>query len=440
MDRPQESHNPPPDDFTIRTSPTFADGAMLVANAVPDSLLVMRGSACIYEAFTACFGGHDLAQSLLRDGADRRLLDTSEPYTRSILGMEGRAAAVAGQREALAGRRLVLLTEQARITLMGENIRLAAADVSRATGLPCIPATSATLIRDAGTAVASLLDGMAAEALRSVGRRGSGRRRSVGIVGYLHARNEGDACGDVEVLQALVRGLGLKPLPIWLSGAGWDELQRVVQAEVLVALPSGLAAARRLAASTGAAVIEAGLPVALADTEAWVRALAVHFGLEAEADRLIGRELDRVVPLLERYVQPALLGRRAMVVATPDWLPGIVRCLEEDLGLHVVSAVQRARRDQARPDAASQDPSRTFDPSEATLRRHLDTALAGGGVDVVIGSAWERAILHGAHRGIPFVEFGFPQSRTHFLAPTPHLGFQGTTTWAQRLFDALGVD
>jgi nitrogenase molybdenum-iron protein alpha/beta subunit len=114
-----------------------------------------------------------------------------------------------------------------------------------------------------------------------------------------------------------------------------------------------------------------------------------------------------------------------------------VACLRDDLGVDVVAAILRRRRDPSAPDADPQALDRTFDPSEASLRHHLDAALATGGVDVIVGTARDRQVLRQEHRRLPFVEFGYPQESAHFLAPTPHLGFQGPITWAQRLFDAI---
>ena len=105
----------------------------------------------------------------------------------------------------------------------------------------------------------------------------------------------------------------------------------------------------------------------------------------------------------------------------------------------VAAALCRSRRDPHDPDADPQDPSRRFDPSEASIRHHVDRALVEGGVDVIIGSAWERNVLHDAHARIPFVEFGYPQDRAHFIVPAPHLGFSGVPTWAQRIYEALAA-
>lgn len=423
------------DDFSRRTIPRFNDAVLCVANAVPDSAIVFRGGSCIYEAFDSVFSGHDYGQTLLQDLARRRIFDTTEPDTTSMLGVESKVGEVKQWKAGLHDRRVLFIAELARITLMGESIRIAAETVRKNTGIPCVPARSITLIRDDADAFRSLLDGMVRVVLEQP--LPNLRPQSVGILGYPHVRNEGDTAGDLAELARLVAGLGLLPLPIWLSGAGWDLLARIAEASLLVALPDGVPAAQRLGKATGAPILEAPLPVSLAQTEAWLRALAERTGTQAACEQLLDAELRHIVPRIDQYVRRFLLGRRAVVVASAAWLPGIVQCLTEDLGIEVVAALQRSRRDEAQPDTNPLDVARTFDPSEASLRHHIDAALAQGGLDLVIGSSWERNALHRAHQAIPFVEFGFPQERAHFLAPTPHLGFGGVATWAQRVYEAL---
>ncbi len=427
--------HPRPDDYSVRTGGTFFEGALLAANAILDSLLVVRGSACVYDAFRVGLAPHDLGQTVFRDHETRRLLDTMEPYTRSILGVEQQAGDITAWRDLLAGRHLVLLTEQLRVTLMGEDIRLMAQTIRRGTGLPCVTATSNSLIRDDVDAWRSLLDGLAAAALERPPAKIV--RGTVGLVGYPFARHEGDALGDVAELTRLVAGLGLRALPVWLSPAGWDELAAVRGAEHLLALPDGLKAARRLAGARHDAALELALPVSLAQTQGWLQALAERTGTGRAAAAFVDRELSRVVPLLDRATQRGLLGRRAVVVAGPAWLPGLTACLRDDLGLDVAVALLRQRRDPGAPDADPQALDRTFDPSEASLNHHLARAVASGGVDVIIGTARDRSVLTREHRAIPFVEFGYPQESAHFLAPTPHVGFLGPVTWAQRLLDTL---
>lgn len=423
------------EDFSRRTTPRFNDAVFAVANSVPDSLIVFRGAACVYEAFDVTFKAHDLNQTVLRDHGTRRLLDTTEPFTRSILGIETKATDLAPWKTRMAGRHIIYLAELARVTIMGESIRFAADALRQNTGIPCVPAASTTLARDDADALRTLLDGMVGVLLE--GELPARRDGTVGVLGYPFARREGDTEGDLAELARLVRGLGLEPLPIWLSGASWDLLGQIAAAGHLVALPDGAAAAHRLAAATGAPVLHAPLPVSLAQTEAWLRDLAAQTGTQAAAQAFLDSELARVVPRLDAYVRRHLLGRRAVVVASAAWLPGIVRCLTEDLGIEVASALCRSRRDAAEPDADAQDVARTFDPSEASIRHHLDRALASGGVDLLIGSSWECNVLHREHRAIAFLEFGFPQERSHFLAPTPHLGFAGVLTWAQRIYETL---
>jgi len=428
-------------DFSLRTTAAFPLGVYQVANAIPDSLLVFRGAACVYEAFETAFRPHDLGQTLDRPGAPR-LVDTTEPFTMSILGVEDRVVDLARWNQLLGDRRLVFLSELVRISIMGEGLRAAARAVRANTGLPCVPALSLDLSRDADDALRSLLTGLAevlvADAARLGGEPPALDPRGIGIVGYPYLRNEGDSAGDVAELERLVRTLGLDPLPIWLSGTGWEHLSSLARARHLLALPLGVSAARSLQKATGATVTEVSLPVSLEQSEQWLRTLAASAGVSAPVDAVVDAELTRVVPLVDRLVSLSLRGRRVAVIADPTWLPGLVGCLEEDLGLEVACSLWRARRNPLDEASADRDEvTRLYDPSVASLAHHLLAAHAAGGLDAIVGSAFERNALPPELAHVPFVEFGLPQHARHFLVPTPHVGFSGVLTWAQRLHDAL---
>jgi len=412
-------------DDSVRTTPTFMDGVFQVANGIPDALLVFRGSTCVLDYVRTTFVRHDLHQGLVPDLGPRRLALTQEPHTVTAMGTEELALDVAEAAAQRISPAVVLLSELPRHVILGENIGFMAEALSRRIGLPCVAAGADGLARGEGDAVTSLLDGLARAVIESTPLP-QPRRDTVALLGLLPSRNEGDAQGDVEELERLVAAARAEPLTTWLSGRPFGQLRAALEAEILVGLPRGAGAAARIAEVTGARRLELPLPISIRGTEDWLRALGALTGGDVES--WIRRALDIVVPRLDAAL-PVLRGRRALVAATGDWLDGVTRCLGEDLGISVIP-VLRSRNQAARPDGIT-------DPSVANLTEVVDAARNSGGLDLIIGSAWEQTALPPRHRDLPFVEFGFPQKQAHFLRSTPHLGFRGVLTWAERLFDAL---
>ena len=426
-------------DNSLRSTPTFVDGVLLATAAIPDAGLVFRSGACVDEQIRQTFRHHALSEALNSLIPDPRMIMTMDPYSVSLMGTEDRVVQAV---EHFAGRRdisLAFLAELSRYTLVGEKLaHLAAALDARIDGCDVQAVSTRFLARDFSDALRSVNDGIAARLVAQGIGDAPTTPGTVGILGYAWNRDGGDSRGDFAELGRLVETLGLTFTGALLSARPSSTFAGVAGASTLVALPFGESAAAVVAAATGASVMSRPLPVALADTEAWLLGVAAYHGCEDRARRVIEEELTRVVPLLDRVVPRFLVGKRALVVATEEWLPSLVRCLREDLGVVVAGAVTRSRHGEPPVDGESSF-DRTFDPSVDLLNHLVEGALAQGGLDLIIGSNWERNALIAAHRSIPFVEFGYPQLRSHFLQPTPHVGFNGAVTWAQRLIDAMAL-
>ncbi len=430
----------PSPDYTMRTTPNYMAGSLLVANAVSDCLLVYRGSACVEEQVVQTFRPHDLAHALSVNREEGRLVLTMDPETVSLMGATQSALKAARWGLSCRETRVLMIAELLRHSLTGENIQRLAEHLEEHLSLPCIPADADVLDRDFSDSFKALVEGMA-KAVAGAAPKRSLVEGTVAAVGYLRSRNEGDGDGDNEELKRILAGGGLELSSLWLSGGSYDELARAAEAETIVSLPLAGQAASTIAEMSGAATIETGLPVSISGTVEWLETVANAAGRPGAFEGFVEQELGRVVPVLDRYATRFLQGRRVLVAATVDWLDGITRCLSEDLGVEVVAAILRQRDPPADRDAPG-DPhalDRLFDPSVASLRHQVELALQEGGLDLIVGSFWERSALLPEYGHIPFLEFGYPQYRAHFLAPTPHLGFQGVLTWAQRVFEALEI-
>ncbi|MDF1561699.1 MAG: nitrogenase component 1 [Deltaproteobacteria bacterium] len=428
----------PPRDDTLRTTPSFMDGVFMVAGAIPDALLLYRGSSCIEEAFRAQMIDHDLRQTLTRPDAPNRLWVTRDPYTQMVMGTESEVMSTADGAFARIAPSLVLLSELPRYLLAGEDLRAVARALQKRHGVPVLAARTRHLDRsyeDAWEVLLAELAGACAEAPAV-------EPDTLGLLGYLAHRSEGDVEGDLLELARLAGLLGLELLPPWLSGAPWPELQRVAACEQLIALPGARKAAQRLRRASETAALELPLPLSLEGSSAWLQALGEARGRGPHLAELIGREQERILERLET-VADRLLGRRVMIAATREWLPGMVRCLTDDLGLEVDTAFCRSRGGpEGLPEqelVEARVERLLFDPSVERLQAAVEEAETRGPLDLLIGSAWEARAIAGRAPELPVLEFGYPQVDTHPLRPRPHLGFEGVLTLAERVLERLSA-
>jgi nitrogenase molybdenum-iron protein alpha/beta subunit len=422
-------------DFSARTGPTFLDGALLVAAAIPDAGLVYRGSTCVDERVRQTLRPHTRAGTLETTSHGGRMVLTMDPYSVAVLGTEDRVDEAVEHLAAQPGIRLILIASLSRYTLTGEKLEPVARRLDALLPEVAVQALSTrSLTRDHSDAFRVFYDGLAGR-LIAQGLE-AGAPETVGVLGYPWTRDSGDSRGDLAEIARLVGALGLTWNGALLDGRPSTDFPAVAGSGTLLAFPDAADAADALAEATGAALVCGAIPVSLEDTGTWLRALAAGTGRGARCQELIDAELDHVVPLLDRAVHRGLLGRRAVVAAPGEWLPSLVRCLQEDLGIIVTAALARTRHDVLR-ETWDQDAPLHTDPSIEGLNRAVGDARARGGLDLIIGSNWERNALEAGHRTVPFVEFGYPQRQAWFLRPTPHLGYTGVLTWAERLLAAV---
>jgi len=422
-------------DYSARTGPTFLDGALLVAAAIPDAGLVYRGSTCVDERIRQTIRPHTRGGTLETTANGGRLLLTMDPYTVAVLGTEDRVEEAVEHLAAQEGIRLVLIASLSRYTLTGEKLGPVARTLdARLPDVDVQDLSTRSLTRDHTDAFRVFYDGLAARLVaQGLPAAAPG---TVGVFGYPWTRDSGDTRGDLAELERLIEALGLTWRGALLDGRPSTTFADVASAGTLVAFPDAADAAEVVAEATGATVVRCPIPVSLGDTVGWLRAVATATGREDRLQALIDAELDHVVPLLDRAVHRGLLGRRAVVAAPGEWLPSLVRCLQEDLGIIVTAALARTRH-ATLEETWDGSAELITDPSIEALNGAIEAARDGGGLDLVIGSNWERSARVAAHRSVPFVEFGYPQRQAWFLRATPHLGTTGVLTWAERLLAAV---
>lgn len=424
------------EDFSIRTVPTFIDGVFLAANSVRDAMLVFRGGACVYEHIIQTFEDHDHSNNFISLDGKGRLIVTFTDSAAVTMGAAKETEELLREGIEKLKPGAVILAELSMITLAGEDIRNLARSLSERYGLPVIPAASRYLSRDYTDAYESILCG-AASSLRDGCFTGMDNGVA-GIIGLFYERGEGDWEGNVAEIERIVKSIGLEPCPVWFSGSGFRDLEKIGRAGLLAALPYGGKAAGIISGKSGAAVVNLDLPVGIEGTAEWARKIATAAGKKDECERFIKNEIDYIIPRLDRVVLRSLAGSRAAVIAGRDWLKVIPEFFENELGIEVPVRIARQRYPLNAGASGAGDAVRDYDPGVKSVNALVEKELRSGGIDLIVGSSWERSVLAGGLRDIPYFEFGYPCKSAHYLKPAPFLGFTGVLTWAERLAEIIG--
>jgi nitrogenase molybdenum-iron protein alpha/beta subunit len=224
---------------------------------------------------------------------------------------------------------------------------------------------------------------------------------------------------------------GLDLACVFPSGVAFHSLAAALEADLVVSLPYGRKAAEKIAAASGARLVETGLPMGLKGTAAWLQAVRAAAGL--------GGELPKAVSDLERAAAAAmapalqLLSHRNILYAGDPYLFGAVASCAAELCMRVTGAVINS---SARPLGTARLPATLLfspDAQEAAAAvKGLDGYLRP---DLAVGNSFIST--EGLAPGLPFTELGFPSYGHHCLSDEPFLGFTGARTLAGRLINSF---
>jgi nitrogenase molybdenum-iron protein alpha/beta subunit len=405
-------------------------GVYLAVNALPDAYLFVDGPDCSFYKAQFIHGKHDLNSSLISSDGDHRVrmsdvtvnqivTDRTPALKRALLSMSESPNCA-----------LALLTSMPMATITGTQYDLLVRDLSPKLKCPLLEVPSLSLSGDWLDGYAQTLSALAA----GVALSGTPDPGKVAVVGYLMDRNERDHGANVDEMERLLRALGVEPVSIWLSGRPLSHLSRAGEAGTIISLPHGREAARILAARTGAAVLETGLPVGLKGTIDWLSGIAVPLGREQAGETLLDSELRRVVPGLQWLVPRHFQGRRVLVVADPYLLEGLVDFLQE-LGCLVAGLVAVGREEHLTPVPPSlQGIELSFEANPYEMEGLLAAGLNGEGLDLAIQSETFGWRGPGDYAVVPF---GLASASWHAIFDAPYLGFSGALSLADRLANHL---
>jgi nitrogenase molybdenum-iron protein alpha/beta subunit len=427
--------------------PPFLDGVYLGINAVPDAyLLIDCPSGCFFKCERIALN-HDLNSSLFDPLGRHRIVQSGINFEDLAMGSEAVLERIARRVRDGAKPPALFLTQSSPVVVTSNDMVTFAGSLAERLAIPVSYLPPRTMDGD-------YLDGFACfvEALSEVAEKRSGsRKRTAGaagtdrgevtLVGYFADRLEEDHVANLAELRRLVGLLGGNLAGVLCGGDSLQDLERAMEAPVLVELPYGGKAARRIADRTGARVVSAPLPVGIGGTERFIGALGEPLGVSGPMLRdILGAELGALMPTLERVRSRFLSDRRAAVAADPAMAGGLSGFLAElGMDVPVVSVRTRAedRLEEVRQAVAGAGlgGSVVHDLSVPALRQTLEKAANDRELDLLIGSSLERDTA--CDLGLGFVEIGYPSFVTHALFPRPFLGFAGVRRLADDLVNAV---
>ncbi|MEK7383569.1 MAG: nitrogenase component 1 [Elusimicrobiota bacterium] len=401
-------------------------GVYLAVNAISDAYVLVDGPDCTLYKAHFIHGRHDLNSTLLRSSGRHRVAFTNI-CARGVVKEHDEVIRKHLQTlDALDESGLVLVTALPMCSITGVDYgRLIRHDEGRALK-PAVDIPPDSLVGD-------WLDGYA-QTLHSLARglafpQASRRPGCVAVVGYLMDRNEADHLANLAEIRRLLGALGLETVSIWLEGKSAADLKRASQAEIVVSLPYGRAAARRLAEATGARLVEAELPFGIPKTLGFLRAVAEAAGCSKEAEAFIDKELSRLMPRLQKIVPQLFLHRRMAFMGDPYLADGFLD-VAEDLGVSSAGTIVRGRRAHGGVREGGVVLYEPLTQSEEVFR------LLQPPLDLFV-SCWHEQ--DGLSTATATMEFGFPSYRQHALYERPFLGFSGLLSFVDRMAHELSA-
>ncbi len=416
-------------------------GVYLAVNAIADAYLLADGPDCTLYKAHFIHGRHDLNSTLLALSGRHRIAFTNV-CSRGVVKehdeiLRGRIKILDDLKESS----LILVTALPMCSITGVDYGRVIRSFGGSLSKPAVDIPPDSLVGDWLDGYAQTLAALARGLEFSRGRR---RKGCAAVVGYLMDRNEADHLANLAEIRRMLKALSLETVSVWLDGGDVASLKRAEEAEFIISLPYGRAAARRLAKATGARLIETELPFGIPKTSRFLRDVGKAVRREKKAEAFIDRELSRVIPRLKWIIPHLFLHRTTAFAGDPYLFEGFLD-IAEDLGMSVAGAIIRGRR--AHGNGAASNGKRR-DPAGAgkTLRgpilheppkgseqvqRLLNTPL-----DLFVSTSsegeWGRPKTQ-------VMEFGFPSHRHHALYERPFLGFNGCLAFVERMADHLAM-
>ncbi len=415
-------------------------GVYLAVNAVSDVCLVVDGLNCVLPKADLLAGNHDLNSTLLSPLGRHRLVCTmtgplpqqADPERKLSRLLE--SAAGSGEYGA------VLVTGLPFMNLAGMDYEGVAAGVKAGAPVAAVPALSleGDWLDGYDRALEALVGALPAVRVapgpgrvrrHAQARRAGLNRRSVAVVGYMHDRGEADHRANLAELRRVLGLAGLETACVIPDGGALADWRRALSAGLIVSLPYGRRAAARLAALTGARLVETGLPAGLGGTTAWLAALRRAAGLGGLPPEVGAAEREAALSLSRAA---GALVHSNLVYAGDPYLLKAVGGFAGELGIRVQAAFLNCRSRRL-PDGAA-PPVTLFSPAISSARAAVAALRGYDRPSLAVCDSF--ALSEGFAAGAAEVEFGFPSYTRHCLYDEPFLGYAGAVALGGRLLNA----
>lgn len=248
---------------------------------------------------------------------------------------------------------------------------------------------------------------------------------------------------DLDWVVKVLEGFGLKVIARIAHDTPLGELEQAgkASANILLSHDAGYAFARKLEATHGIPLILADLPlpVGLANTSRWLKALTEHFGSAGLADFMIQAGEDKTADILRKralMIIPRYRNCRVAVVADATFAVATLRMLFSELEMIPEVVLVRSDSPHARELLEREcaelgiAPKVAFGVDGYQIHQTLRTCK----VDAVLGSAWERYMAQEEGIRIAFDAFS-PTNRDIYL-DRAYFGYDGMLN----LLEILGND
>lgn len=401
---------------------SYIIGQYLAVNAVPDLYLFIDGPDCSTFKAEYIYGRHDLNSTLLNCEGPDRIVRPVVDVTSIVHDRTRDIRRLLAETCVLPEAGGILFTSMPMATITGTQYESIVRNMEPAPDKPVFEIPSLSLSCDWLDGYGQVLKSLATD-IALDGAPGPDR---VAVIGYLMDRNERDHTANVAQIEAMLRGVSLDPVSVWLSGRPLSHLERAGSAGVVISLPHGREAARILAGRTGARLIETGIPFGFGGTVRWLTEIAAALGIEDKAAVYIESELRNALPIAKWLVNKVFLGRRFFFGGDPHMIEP-VRDFFVELGCKPAAMVAVGEEKHLSPlpkQLAEDGIPCCFNMKPGGLSDMTAEAFRGG-CDIIVASDFVRSHLGGIPYRCAIVPFGFSNYYRHAISDSPYLGFSG---------------
>ncbi len=409
----------------------YMGGIYLAVNAIGGARIVVDGPMCAFYKAEFIQGNHQLVADLQRLASPHRVLHTELDIHRVILADEGIVHRKVQMALEDPETRVLFFSAMSSAMLIGRDINRMLQAATEHPEIPKIPVPSRSLSEDWVGGWSRTLTAIADAIPLDRKHDGSAKTPRVGIVGNMFLRHEGDSRGDVQELVRMVEALGATVASIWLAGGDWDDLTEIAQADLLVALPYGRAAAGRLGKRLGVQVVEVPLPFSWTLTERFLLGVAKALDRVEMAHAFLESEKRRWATELLVRAEQTLQGTRWVVVDDPVRVAGWLE-IAKDVGAQVL-AVGLTAAPEAGSDLDAPERRAPFTLlQEILVNRQADIFVSNS---LAARYAWTASLA-----SMTTVEFGYPCFERHPVVPTPSLGLVGEVSVVEIVCEQTRLD